>query len=88
MLRHMRHELGAWVLLLEGGPSTNAEFFANGFIDEFFLTLGPVVIGGRETLTTVEGAEPFSRQDAPRLELLSAVPNPATGEVYLRYRVR
>lgn len=87
MLSHMRHELDAKVLLCEGGPTTNAEFFARGYVDEFFLTLGPVVIGGRDTLTAVEGPHAFPRELVKRLRLISAVPNPATSEVYLRYRV-
>lgn len=88
MLRHMRRELGAGVLLLEGGPALNQEFFARGAVDEFFLTLAPLIVGGRDTITVVEGAAAFPRESVPRLDLLSAVPNPATGEVYLRYRVR
>jgi 2,5-diamino-6-(ribosylamino)-4(3H)-pyrimidinone 5'-phosphate reductase len=88
MLAHMRTELGANVLLCEGGPTTNAAFFASGFVDEFFLTLGPVIVGGRDTLTAVEGPAAFPQELVKRLELVSAVPNPATSEVYLRYRVR
>jgi len=88
MLRHMRRELGAGVLLVEGGPETNAEFFRLGAVDEYFLTVGPVIVGGRETLTAVAGGEPMTRDTATRLDLVSAVPNPETGEVYLRYRVR
>jgi 2,5-diamino-6-(ribosylamino)-4(3H)-pyrimidinone 5'-phosphate reductase len=88
MLRHMRHELRAEVLLCEGGPDMNAQLFALDVIDEYFLTLGPVVVGGRETLTAVEGPRAFSRKEVRRLELVSAVPNPETDEVYLRYRVK
>ena len=88
MLLHMRRELGASVLLLEGGPSLNAEFFAINAIDEFFVTLGPVIVGGRETLTPVEGARAFSRETLKPLVLVSAVANETTGEVYVRYRVR
>jgi 5-amino-6-(5-phosphoribosylamino)uracil reductase len=88
MLRHMRHELGAEVLLVEGGPETNAEFFRLGAVDEYFLTVGPVIVGGRDTLTAVAGGGPMTRETATRLELVSAVPSTETGEVYLRYRVR
>ncbi|HEY8489697.1 MAG TPA: RibD family protein [Dehalococcoidia bacterium] len=88
MLAHLRRELDARVLLVEGGPTLNAELFELGLVDEYFLTLGPVVVAGSETLTAVEGPRAFTRETARRLELLSAVPNPATNEVYLRYRVR
>ena len=87
MLAHMRHELGARVLLCEGGPTTNAQFFAHGLVDEFFLTIGPVIVGGKDTLTVVEGPTAFPKELVKHLELMSAVANPATSEVYLRYRV-
>ena len=86
-LRHMRRELDARVLLCEGGPDVNAQLFALGFIDEFFLTLGPVIVGGRDSITAVEGPAPFPLDQVKRLELLSAVPNAETSEIYLRYRV-
>jgi 2,5-diamino-6-(ribosylamino)-4(3H)-pyrimidinone 5'-phosphate reductase len=88
MLRHMRLELGAEVLLCEGGPDMNAQLFALDVVDEYFVTLGPVVIGGKNTLTAVEGQRAFSREEVRHVELVSAVPNPETSEVYLRYRVR
>jgi riboflavin biosynthesis pyrimidine reductase len=87
MLRHMRHELGAQLLMVEGGPGLNAQLFAHGFVDEYYATVGPVVVAGRDTLTPVEGAEPFTRAAAPKMRLLSAVTNEETDEVYLRYRV-
>ena len=87
MLRHMRHELGAELLMVEGGPTLNAQLFEQGLVDEYFTTIGPVVVGGRDTLTAVESARPFTRAGAPRLRLLSAVTNEETDEIYLRYRV-
>ncbi len=89
MLRHMRDELGARLLLLEGGPTLNGDFFRQNLVDEFFLTLGAVVVGGDRGPSSVEmpGVAP-TLETVQRLELLSAVPNPATSEVYLRYRVR
>jgi riboflavin biosynthesis pyrimidine reductase len=88
MLAHMRRELGAHVLLCEGGPTTNAQFFALGVVDEYFLTLGPVIVGGKDTLTAVAGDSAFSREEVKRLDLISAVTNRATSELYVRYRVR
>ncbi|MPZ23147.1 MAG: deaminase [Dehalococcoidia bacterium] len=87
MLRHMRQDLGAQVLLLEGGPTLNAELLGVGAVDEFFVTIGPVIVGGRDTLTAVEGERARSRDELARASLLSAVHNPETGEVYLRYRL-
>jgi riboflavin biosynthesis pyrimidine reductase len=86
MLRHMRHDLGANLLLLEGGPSLNAEFFAVGAIDELFFSVGALIIGGKDAKTPVEGPG-FAGSKPPRLQLVSATPNEETNEVYLRYRV-
>lgn len=88
MLRHMRAELGVEVLLVEGGPTLNAELFVLDAVDEFFLTIGPEIVGGRDTITAVEGKVRFTRETVRRLDLVSAVPNEETSEVYLRYRVR
>lgn len=89
MLRHMRSEMGARLVMLEGGPTLNGECFRAGVVDELFLTLGGVVVGGHGLPTAVEmlGVE-VTRATVTRLELLSATPNPETDEVYLRYRVR
>ena len=87
MLHHMRHELDARLVLLEGGPTLNGDFFRRRLVDEFFLTLGPLIVGGHRGLSTVEtpGHTP-THETVQHLELLAAVPNPATSEVYLRYR--
>ncbi len=87
VLAHMRHSLHASVLLLEGGPTLNAQFFAVDAVDELFMTVGPVIVGGRDSLTAVEG-DAFSRETMKRLALVSAISNEETDEVYLRYRVR
>ena len=88
MLRHMREGLGANVLLCEGGPTTNAQLFELDVVDEYFVTLGPVIVAGKDTLTAVEGRRAFTRDTARRLELVSAVANEETSEVYVHYRVR
>lgn len=87
MLRHMRHDLGVEVLLAEGGPGLNAGLFEAGLVDEYFTTVGPVIVGGAGALTPVEGSQPPALATVTRLELLSAVHNAETSEVYLRYRV-
>lgn len=88
MLRHMRDELGATRVLVEGGPTLNGMLFDHGFVDEYFLTIGPRVVGGDETLTPVRSRRESTAEQVQQLTLVSAVPNPATGEIYLRYRTR
>lgn len=88
MLAHMREALGCRLLLLEGGPSLNGEFFRRGLVDELFLTVGALVAGGEGGPTAVETpGRPATHEGVRRLELLSAFRNEETSELYLRYRV-
>ena len=88
MLRHMRTDMNADVLLVEGGPTVNAQLFQQGLVDELFLTIGPVIVGGRLTKTPVTGDVPFTLHTLPRMELLWAIPNGDTNELYCRYRLQ
>lgn len=87
MVRHMREELDCRLLLCEGGPTLNRGLLDDGVVDEIFLTIGPAVVGGRKRLGPVGGETHYALGELPRLELLHAVPNESTSEIYLRYRV-
>jgi riboflavin biosynthesis pyrimidine reductase len=86
MLRHMRQELEASHVLVEGGPTLLGMLLDQGTVDEYFITISPRLVGGDETLTPVRSARPSTTDQVRQLSLISAVPNPATGELYLRYR--
>lgn len=87
-LRYQRRELGIRVLLVEGGPTFNAQLFHLDAVDELFQTIGPVIVGGRDSITSVEGDTAFNRETVRHLDLISSLANEETSEVYLRYRVR
>ena len=87
-LHHMRHELRAEVLLVEGGPTLNGALLQANALDELFLTLGPLIVGGSRGLTAVETSVTPTVDGLTRMKLIHAIPNPETGEVYLRYRHR
>lgn len=88
MLRHMREELGASHVLVEGGPTLNGMLLDAGMVDEYFVTIGPRIVSGDETLTPFRSHRPSTAAQVTQLSLVSAVPNPRTSEVYLRYRRR
>lgn len=75
---------GAARLLLEGGPGLNALFLREDAVDEVFLTIGPVLVGG-EAEPIVAGRAALPRAVRP-MELVSCFAHAATGEVFLRYR--
>ena len=50
-------------LLLEGGPTLNGFFFAENLVDEFFLTLLPILWGGTTTDRAVMTQSPLALQN-------------------------
>jgi 5-amino-6-(5-phosphoribosylamino)uracil reductase len=81
-LGRLREDHDVRSLLCEGGPTLNSTLFAEGLVDELFLTVAPTVAGAGELLTIVEGPP----LHAPAiLDLLTA--HEAGSHLFLRYRV-
>lgn len=78
-------QLGIGRLSILGGGELVASLLAADLIDEFWLTVCPVILGGAVAPTPVEG-EGFSAQLARRLELLSV--ETIEQEVFLHYRLQ
>jgi riboflavin-specific deaminase-like protein len=80
-LELLRERYGVRTLLLEGGPTLLAAMLEAGVVDELFLALAPLIVGGPEP-SLVEGPP---LPDPLRLRLLSLL----TAEDYLftRYAV-
>lgn len=72
-------------LAVLGGGELVASLLAVDAIDELWLTICPLVLGGRTAPTLVEGAG-FAATIAPRLELLEM--RSLDQEVFLHYRIR
>lgn len=86
MLAHMRHEVGAQLLLCEGGATLNGQLLEADAIDELFISIGPRLVAGVAIPGAIEGAT-FTKETAPRLKLVTVSRNEETDEIYLRYRV-
>jgi riboflavin biosynthesis pyrimidine reductase len=79
-LRHLRHERGVRALLSEGGPHLHAQLWAEGLVDELFLTTAPKLTGA-EAPRILEG-ERLPR--TAELELAWLLEH--EGELFARYR--
>ncbi len=82
----LRRDYGVRYALVEGGPTLNATLFHANVVDELFVTCAPWIVGGKESLTAVEG-EPFHRQTMSRLRLRDLLHSAPTDEIFLRYTV-
>ncbi len=78
-------QLGLRRLGILGGGDLVASLLATNLVDEFWLTICPLVLGGTVAPTPVEG-EGFASHLAPRLELLGA--ETIEQEVFLHYRLQ
>ena len=80
-VERLRTRHGVRAMLHEGGPTLLAAMLAAGLVDELFLTVSPMLVGGGEP-SVVEGTA-FERPRA--LELLSVLEHESF--LYLRYAI-
>ena len=81
----LREEWGVRRLLCEGGGELNGALLKAGLVDEIYVTVCPLVIGGRTAPTLADGVGVPKLADATQLKLLSS--RHANGEMFLHYRV-
>ena len=81
-LRDLRARHDVRVALCEGGPRVVGALIAEGLLDEMFLTLSPMLVGGDGVKNVIEG-----REEAPPvpLELIRVLES--DGYLFLRYLV-
>ncbi|CCH66033.1 5-amino-6-(5-phosphoribosylamino)uracil reductase [Richelia intracellularis HM01] len=77
--------IGISKLVVLGGGNLIGEMMELDLIDEFWLTVCPLVLGGKDAPTPVEG-KGFLSKKAPRLELLTV--HQVEHDVFLHYRVK
>ena len=73
-------------LLCEGGGELNEALFRNDLVDEIYLTLCPLVLGGHEAPTMADGKGVETLTDATHLRLKSL--KRVGDELFLVYRVQ
>ncbi len=83
LMARLRSDHGVRSVLCEGGPTLNSFLFAAGLVDELFLTLSPMVLGGAAALTIVAGRELV---EPAHLELISIAEG--GGDLFTRWRVK
>lgn len=84
-LDHMKRELGASRVLVEGGATLNGELISRGLVDEYFLTLAPRITGGESAHPAVQWPGDPTASGIRQLEVVQATRS-VGGEMFLRYR--
>jgi len=75
---------GARRVLVEGGGTLNFSFFREGLVDEIYITVTPMILGGAAAPTPVDGRG-FLKKAQVRLRLASL--RRRGDEIFLRYCV-
>jgi riboflavin-specific deaminase-like protein len=57
LMARLRQEHGIRSVLCEGGPTLNFHLLAAGLVDELFLSVDPLIVGGADALTLAAGRE-------------------------------
>ena len=70
-------------ILLEGGGTINWEFIKNNLVDEFFITITPFILGGKDAITLVqgEGFDKITKSNKLRLNVIKRLEN----DLFLHY---
>jgi len=80
------YDIGIKSILLEGGGTLSWSFIENDLIDEIRLTIAPLIVGGQDATSLVEG-EGFEKMiQAPKYELIDV--NHRDDYVVLKYKRR
>lgn len=70
-------------ILLEGGGTINWEFIKNNLVDEFFISITPFILGGKDAITLVqgEGFDKITKSHKLRLNVIKRLEN----DLFLHY---
>jgi len=70
LLVKLRKHHGITRITIESGGTLNAIFFRNGLVDHVKIVVAPLIVGGKDTSSLVDG---FSLTDQSQLRLLKAL---------------
>jgi len=56
-------------ILLEGGGTINWEFIKNNLVDEFYITITPYILGGKDAISLVQGTGFYKITKSPKFRL-------------------
>jgi 2,5-diamino-6-(ribosylamino)-4(3H)-pyrimidinone 5'-phosphate reductase len=78
-------KFGIKKILVEGGGEINWSVFKNNLFDELIVTISPLIIGGRDAITLVEGKGFDKIKKSTKLNL-SKIYKRNNGEIVIHYK--
>lgn len=86
LMHHLKKDLNINKLMLEGGSTLNFSMIKNQLIDEIRICIAPMIVGGKQSKTLIDGTGFPNMDDSTKLKLQKAYP---LGKDYiLEYKVK
>ena len=85
-LERLYSEFGCERLTVQTGGTLNAELISRGLIDFVDVVIAPVLIGGKDTASMVDGPSITTREELSRLGVLRLIEARPLEDSYLRLR--
>jgi 2,5-diamino-6-(ribosylamino)-4(3H)-pyrimidinone 5'-phosphate reductase len=84
-LFNMLYRMGYRKILIEGGGELNWSCLHDGIVNELIITIAPIVVGGRNAITLVEGRGYSTISQGIKLKLTKIIQNKKDNEITLYY---
>jgi 2,5-diamino-6-(ribosylamino)-4(3H)-pyrimidinone 5'-phosphate reductase len=84
-LFNMLYKMGYRKILIEGGGELNWSCLHDGIVNELIITIAPIVLGGRNAITLVEGRGYSTISQGIKLKLTKIIQNKNDNEITLYY---
>ena len=85
-LERLCSDFGCERLTVQSGGTLNAAFFREGLIDYVDIVMAPIMIGGKDTATVVDGESLTERDELSRLSAMRLIGCEALSDSYVRLR--
>jgi 2,5-diamino-6-(ribosylamino)-4(3H)-pyrimidinone 5'-phosphate reductase len=79
------YDMGYRKILIEGGGELNWSCLHDGIVNELIVTIAPIVLGGRDAITLVEGSGYSVISQGIKLKLTKIIQNKNDNEITLYY---
>ena len=87
-LKELRARYGCERLTVQSGGTVNALFLRDKLLDYIDIVVAPVLVGGRDTSTLIDGPSIMKREELTRLGALELIEARVLEDSYLRLRYR
>jgi 2,5-diamino-6-(ribosylamino)-4(3H)-pyrimidinone 5'-phosphate reductase len=84
-LFNILYRMGYRKILIEGGGELNWSCLHDGIVNELIITIAPIVVGGRNAITLVEGKGYSTISEGIKLKLTKIIQNKNDNEITLYY---